>query len=65
MKRISLRAAPLVVLAVAVATTAGDAAALTGPGTIKITDRQVKHVHVDGGPRGKGASDQDFYRELL
>jgi hypothetical protein len=25
----------------------------------------VKHIHVDGGPRGKGPGDQDFYRELL
>ena len=65
MRRISLLAALLVVLAVAVATTAGSALALTGPGTIRITDRQVNHIHVDGGPRGKGASDQDFYRELL
>src|SRR5262245_18302958 len=65
MKRISLLAALLVGLAVAVATTSGSALALTGPGTIRITDRQVKHVHVDGGPRGKGAGDQDFYRQLL
>jgi hypothetical protein len=65
MKRISLLAALLVVLVVAVATMASSALALTGPGTIRITDRQVKHIHVDGGPRGKGASDQDFYRELL
>jgi hypothetical protein len=64
MKRISLLAALLVVLAVA-ATTAGSSFALTGPGTIRITDRQVKHIRVDGGPPGKGASDQDFYRELL
>jgi hypothetical protein len=64
-KRISLLAALLVVLAIAVATMAGAALALTGPGTIRVTGRQVKHVHVDGGPRGKGASDQDFYRGLL
>jgi hypothetical protein len=51
--------------ALAVATTAGSTVSLTGPGTIRITDRQVKHIHVDGGPRGKGAGDQDFYRELL
>jgi hypothetical protein len=65
MKRISLLAALLVVLAVAVATMASSALALTGPGAIRITDRQVKQIHVDGGPRGKGASDQDFYRGLL
>ncbi len=64
MKRISLLAALLgvVVLALAVVTTAG---ALTGPGTIRIKDRQVKHIHLDGGPHGRGAGDQDFYRQLL
>jgi hypothetical protein len=51
--------------ALAVAATAGGSVALTGPGTIRITDRLVKHIHVDGGPRGKGPGDQDFYRELL
>src|SRR5262245_17832919 len=65
MKRISLLAALLVVLAVSVATTAGSSLALTGPGTIRITDRQVKHIYVDGGVRGKGAGDEDFYRQLL
>ena len=65
MKRISLLAGLLVVLGLAVAATAGGSAALTSPGTIRITDRQVKHIHVDGGPKGKGAGDQDFYRELL
>ena len=51
--------------ALVVAATAGSSVALTGPGTIRITDRLVKHIHVDGGPRGKGPGDQDFYRELL
>jgi hypothetical protein len=51
--------------ALAVAATAGSSVVLTGPGTIRITDRLVKHIHVDSGPRGKGAGDQDFYRELL
>jgi len=51
--------------ALAVAATAGGSVTLTAPGTIRITDRQVKHIHVDGGPTGRGAGDQDFYRELL
>jgi hypothetical protein len=38
---------------------------LTGPGTIKITDRLVKRTHVDGGKAGRGAGDIDFYRESL
>ena len=65
MRRVSLLGALLVVLSLAVAASAGAAGVLTGPGTIRITDRQVKHIHVDGGPRGKGAGDEDFYRELL
>jgi hypothetical protein len=65
MKRSSLLAALLVVLGLAAATTAGGAKALTSPGTIRITDRQVSHIHVDGGLKGKGAGDEDFYRELL
>jgi hypothetical protein len=38
---------------------------LTGPGTIRITDRLVKRTHVDGGKPGPGAGDFDFYRQLL
>ena len=38
---------------------------LNQPGTIRITDRLVKHTHVDGGRRGPGAGDFDFYRQLL
>ena len=51
--------------ALAVAAVAGGSVTLNTPGTIRITDRQVKHIHVDGGPRGHGAGDQEFYRELL
>jgi len=65
LKRISLLAALLVVLSLAVATTAGADGVLTGPGTIRVTELQVRHIHVDGGLRGKGAGDEDFYRELL
>jgi hypothetical protein len=64
-KRISLLAALLVVVPLAVASAAGASGALTGPGTVRVTDRQVKHIHVDGGPPGEGAGDQDFYRGLL
>jgi hypothetical protein len=65
MRRVSLLAALLVVPTLAVATPAGAAGVLTGPGTIRVTDREVKHIHVNGGPPGKGAGDQDFYRQLL
>jgi hypothetical protein len=51
--------------ALAVAATAGGSGALIGPGTIRVTDTLVKHIHVDGGSRGRGAGDIDFYREQL
>jgi hypothetical protein len=51
--------------ALALVATAGSTFVLTGPGTIRITDRLVKRIHVDGGPAGKGAGDEDFYRDLL
>jgi hypothetical protein len=51
--------------ALALAGTAAGSIALTGPGTIRITDRVVKHIHVDSGPRGRAAGDQEFYRGLL
>jgi hypothetical protein len=51
--------------ALAVVATAGSSTSLSGPGTIRVTDRLVKHIHVDGGEHGRGAGDLDFYRELL
>jgi hypothetical protein len=51
--------------ALAVAAAAGGSPTLTGPGTIRVTDKLVKRIHVDGGFRGRGAGDLDFYRELL
>jgi hypothetical protein len=38
---------------------------LASPGSIRITDRLVARTHVDGGKRGPGAGDLDFYRQLL
>ena len=51
--------------ALAVVATASSSPSLTGPGTIRVTDQLVKHIHVDGGQHGRGAGDLDFYRELL
>lgn len=51
--------------ALAVAMTAGASGTLTGPGTIRVTDTLVKHIHVDAGTHGRGAGDLDFYREQL
>jgi hypothetical protein len=39
--------------------------ALTGPGTIRVTDKLVKQIHVDGGLPGRGAGDIEFYRQQL
>jgi len=47
------------------AVTAAASLALTGPGTIRVTDKLVKEIHVDGGHRGHGAGDLDFYRGQL
>jgi hypothetical protein len=51
--------------ALAVVAATGASPTLIGPGTIRVTDRLVKHIHVDGGEHGRGAGDLDFYRELL
>src|SRR3954466_11985534 len=51
--------------ALAVAAAAGGSPTLATPGTIRVTDRLVKHLHVDSGERGRGPGDLDFYRELL
>lgn len=53
------------VWALAVAAAAGSSVDLIGPGTIRVTNRLVKHIHVDGGEPGRGAGDLDFYRQLL
>ncbi len=52
-------------LALAAATTASGSVELTGPGTVRIADIQVKHIHVDVGSRARGAGDVDIYRQLL
>jgi hypothetical protein len=52
-----------VALTLVLAANATAAGVLTGPGTIRVTDREVKHIHV--GPRGNDAGGQDFYRQLL
>jgi hypothetical protein len=62
--RLELLAAAVGISLVAVAA-ASSSGSLTGPGTIRITSREVKHTHVDGGAPGKGAGDLDFFRQLL
>jgi hypothetical protein len=51
--------------AVVVATSTMGAQALDQPGTIKLTDRLVKHIHVRGPDRSTHAGDLDFYRQQL
>jgi hypothetical protein len=55
----------LVVTVVAAATPALGAHALDQPGTIRVTDRIVKHIHVRGPDRHTHAGDLDFYRQQL
>lgn len=52
-----------IALASALSAVASDA--LTGPGTIRVTDRLVKHIYVDNGTPGHSAGDLDFYRQQL
>ena len=52
-------------VALAAVVTASGSTGLDQPGTIRVTDRQVKHVHVDLGDAGASAGDVDFYRQLL
>jgi hypothetical protein len=63
------RLATLLVLVVASALIAAVGAprglALTQPGTIRITGKEIKHRHVDLGERGMSAGDEDFYRVQL
>ena len=42
---------------------AGGASSLPGPGTIRVTDKLVRHIHVEGSPGRAG--DLDFYRQSL
>jgi hypothetical protein len=55
----------LAAIAVAAATPALGARALDQPGTIKVTDRLVKHIHVRGPDKHTHAGDLDFYRQQL
>ena len=52
-------------IAIAAATFAAASSALTEPGAIRVTDKLVKEIHVDGGRPGHGAGDVDFYRGQL
>lgn len=62
----SRAALALAAAAVAVAATPVLAAhALDQPGTIKLTSRLVKHIHVDGPMKTTNAGDLDFYRNSL
>ena len=64
MKRTALQLAAAAALLM-VAAPASGSRSLDTPGNIRITDRLVKHTHVDEGKRGLGAGDLDFYRQLL
>ncbi len=51
--------------AVVVAGTAAAARGLSGPGTIRITSREVANTRVDVGNKGLSAGDLDIIRERL
>jgi hypothetical protein len=64
MKKRAIQLVAATVLLV-VAAPASGTRALDTPGSIRVTDRLVRHTHVDVGHRGPGAGDLDFYRQLL
>ncbi|MER3408844.1 MAG: hypothetical protein C4305_06260 [Thermoleophilia bacterium] len=39
--------------------------ALTGPGIIRVTDREIRHLQLDNGQRGLTAGDVEITRSLL
>jgi hypothetical protein len=53
------------VAAAALLAVAAPALALDTPGTIKVTDRLVKHIHVRGPDKSTHAGDLDFYRQQV
>jgi hypothetical protein len=53
------------VVCVAAGLSLTGAQAYTKPGTIRITDVETQHTHVDHGPRGHTAGDVDIYRSRL
>ncbi len=63
-KRIAMPVAASVALFLATGPAWGGSA-LSAPGTVRITDRLVKHTHVAVGGSRAGAGDLDFYRQLL
>jgi hypothetical protein len=64
-RKVEIGAIAALCIAFMLVAAAPEAVALSGPGTIKITDRLVKRTHADGGKRGRGAGDLDFYRQSL
>jgi hypothetical protein len=42
-----------------------SSSAVTGPGTIRITSREISRMRVDLGPRGRGPGDTEIVRQNL
>jgi hypothetical protein len=47
------------------AVAASGSLALMAPGSIRVTDKLVKHIYADTGSPGRGAGDLDFFRGQL
>jgi hypothetical protein len=65
MKRILQFGVALGALALLVIAVAPSSQALSRPGTIRITTREVAHRIIDHGPRGAGVGDVEVSRSLL
>ena len=65
MKKALLVIGSLAALALATGSVSLGSSGLTGPGTIKLTTRQISMSFNDTGPRGRGPGDVALIRELL
>jgi hypothetical protein len=52
-------------LVLGLASSASGTGSLEGPGTIRITDQLVRHIHVNVSDPRSRAGDLDFYRQIL
>jgi hypothetical protein len=65
MKKALLVTAALAVFALVTGSVTSGSTELTGPGTIKVTSRQIGVNYNDTGPKGRGPGDVVLIRELL
>ena len=65
MKKALIVTAALAVFALVTGSVTSGSSELAGPGTIKVTSRQIGVTYNDTGPKGRGPGDVVLIRELL